>query len=203
MNILFDKESDLLHSKLPIQYQDYLNWLDEIENLHSYKLLSTSNCHIREQKDWNTLGREIYDRKKVVALAEATLEVIRDLNLAIFIAEHEYSRAVWFPAEFCFNERNSQSYKFVKQILSESKLNNFNGTFEISGYSEIKEFIEHFIDYPFLFRYRSIDFISKEVALVIKFSAHLSVDYISQNQRIVDRIKNICNENKLDIKVGN
>ena len=197
MNIFYDEAIDELHSKLPIQYKDYLSWLDENGDAYRYKVLSTSNCQIRRRDDWNTLGREIYDRKKVDELAETTCEIIKDLNLDSFIAEHEYCRAVWFPEYFVFNNDNRQSFDFTRQMFDESETKNFSGVLRISDGKEAKEFIVNFIDYPFLFRYRNIDLISDEVALVIKFNSHLSVNYISQNQNILDRIASICDKKQL------
>lgn len=202
MKKIDENEIAEIHSELPVGYQEYLNWLDEIETANQYKIISTSNCEIRAKEEWNTLGREIYDKDKTTKLARTVIDVTTQLGLSTFIFEHEYCRAKWFPEHFNIQGDKRKSFDFLSEIIGEQTVEDFNGVFEVSGYNEIEKVIGYFVDYPFLFRYRNLDLISKEVALVIKFSSHLSVDYVSQDQDLLKNITAVCKSAELRILEG-
>jgi hypothetical protein len=202
---------------VPVNYEDYCTWLDgENENSHEYSVVVTNNTDIRDEKEWNTKGREIYNINKLSVHINKIFNIINRLNLSNFIVKHEYKNAIWFPKDLIVDRELSEKDKeildikelidnkmnFIKKTFPNINLYEFNGGFNVKNKEQILDFISIFIDYPFLLSYRDVEMISTEIDLIIKFTHHITVDFITPNKNLIFKIKNLCNQENLTFIEG-
>lgn len=188
------------YGKLPIEYNDYLKWLDDECIDINYHYLSTENITTRNKNEWNKKGREIYELDKLMEHADRIRELIKMLETKSFIAQHEYSPSAWFPRIIVENAQIEDKLSFVKSINSSIDIYEFDGGFKIEN--QLNEFIKKFIDYPYLLKYKNIDIISLDIDLIIKIGSHLSIDFICKNRALIDRIIGFCEKSNLHYILG-
>ena len=188
--IPIDKLSNY-HNILPIQYNNYLCWLDDESENFRYHYIATMNVDIRPKEQWNEKGREIYDRDRLHQHAEYINHIIHELELYDFVIQHEYSPSIWFPTPIIAGKPIDDKIQFVQSINTDNiDINSFSGGFKLEG--EPYTFLKTFVDYPFLLRYKNIDIFSTQVDLVVKIGHHLSIDFVTLNKTFMSRIISLC-----------
>lgn len=188
-----------IYRTVPMQYELYLQWLDEEDPNQSFFIVSTYNYDIHDRELWNTLGREIYDAKRLAEHASKIIAITNIIGAKAFIIQHEYSPGVWFPDSITKNidtlEIANERVSNIQKSLPRIHLDVFDGAFEIAD--EFPKLMTLFIDYPFLFKYKNIDLISKDLDLIIKITNHLDVQFITQDSALANAIKRECFRNHL------
>jgi hypothetical protein len=178
------------HRGLPLRYDDYLTWLDEDERSHSYYIVSTAVIGVRPRIEWNEKGREIYDEDRLSTHAGLVFKVAEALHVGSVLAEHEYSPAIWFPAEIIARNHAESKVSFIRARVHDIDVNTFDGAFRVEDH--FAEFLHHFIDYPFVLRYRNIDMFSERLSMILKITHHLAVDFVTPDRTLADQIVGLC-----------
>lgn len=190
MKILQKKELAERLKIIQFPYNLYLQWLDDEICADEFHVVSVSDTEVRDVKAWNILGREIYDEEKLLRFTNKILLLLAQIESKNFIIQHEYQPAPWFPKAF-FNKLNNHFLaKFLQLKTLLPKFHIFDGGFEAND--DIGAFLSLFIDYPFLFKYKSIDCFSLDEPMVMKITHHLDVQFISQNVTSLKNLMNFC-----------
>lgn len=200
ISIILRNELKTYYKKLPIKYDHYINWLDDKEVKLLYYIISTTTADIRKREKWNKKGREIYDIDKLDIHVQYISEIINYLNLKKFIVQHEYLPSIWFPKHLIVNKSINNKISFIKLVAPNIEIHKFNGGFKVEN--QASDFIQVFIDYPFLLKYKNIDMLSMELDLIIKVTHHLSIDFVTLNKNLIIEIMDLCDKKNLKFFKG-
>lgn len=191
---------DAMHKKLPINYDEYISWLDDELDQSDIYYLSTSLVQVREKDKWNSEGREIFDVKLLKIHSNAVAKMIENISCSKFLVEHEYRNWVWLPEKIIMGKNVDVMVDYFKKKLPNVDPKKFYGGIYIED--ELSDFITAFIDYPFTLKYRDIDCLSTEKKVIVKITHHLTVDFVTWDKRLLDQIDAIGRELGLQVTIS-
>lgn len=183
-----------------IDFISYEEWMDkEDSKKQNFAITTTSNVLVRDKKDWNIKGREIYDKNRLNKHAELVIGFLEKCNNKNFIIKHEGDLSSWFPKPIVSKSKNSTDLKRKISFLNK-RSKNFDTEEEVAFLvkEDITDFILMFMDYSYLMNYKDLEFFSLDDSFVMIFSSHLKVDFITDNKRFYKKTKSFWKPKKIE-----
>jgi hypothetical protein len=177
-------------------YSDITKWCDDDADATSeWLILSTTNYSTRPEADWNNLGREIHDSDRVAEHAFFINLLMQRLKLTSGIAQLRNTEKPWFGRSATLRN-NSHRIEYVNAHFPGNKSNvpSFRGGYAFDNLPI--QFVNLFIDYPFVNHYSDIEILCQH-ELLIRFTHHLSVDFIVREAALAKCIDSFFNESGL------
>jgi hypothetical protein len=195
--------SELLaaHTACAVNHQRYIEWLNDGTLAEALFCLPTTNVDIRQRSVWNTFGREVYCRERLLEHASAIAAVVQSWRLANFLAEHEFKPRGWFPERLSPESTLGTRLDLFRPLLSHDYFHHFDGGFSIIG--DLQPFLVSVIDYPYLLRYCNVDIFSSTAPVMFKLTHHLSVDIVSSDMLLLREAQHLLESYGIRTVAGN
>ncbi len=189
-----------LSETLPINYDEYSAWQHDEPVKGIYYVIGTNNVDIRPRNEWNSKGREIFNKNKLYEHAKKIIRILEENDLKRFVIRHYYSFSKWFENRFINEKLAQEQINYLKYYCSEFEPESFDGAFLLE--EGIRDFIENFIAYPYLWKHSDIEIISTEQKLILTLNHHLSVNFTSNSKKILKNIIAMCDKIQLNYVKG-
>lgn len=164
-----------------ITITEYRTWNDP-EKISPVRMIATWYGHDMERnKDKTTfdLDNPIIDKAE---FADIINTVISKYVKGEFIARLEYSRFSWLPSHIEEELQDESIREYLDRFEWRKK---YFGKINIP---DLKEFINLFLDYPNKFSYQDILVFAKKCDLLIVFSNHGTIWFLSKDLVLLDKI---------------
>jgi hypothetical protein len=175
--------------RLRFPYQAHLQFEnDGTVSSASFVSVATCTAAVRPRNEWNTLGREVYDRNNVIQHAEVVAKILRQFDLTDFLVQQAVPEGLWL------RDNTKAGGEKVQAILAYLHrhgividISNWHGGFIERG--EVREFLTFFGDYPYLLNYYDLHMFSLQADLAMSINHHLGIVYTSTDRIFVEQLK--------------
>jgi hypothetical protein len=155
-------------------YADYLAWDAVVPPLF---LLSTSLVELRPRSEWNTRGRERYDRAVVVRHAEGVLAALPErLCRGRWLVRHAGKARRWLPGPV----------PRLRSFMEAQGVADHPGAFVLDG--ELATWLPQLIDDPFLRKSAEVELVGLDEPWLLLVTHHLDVQLVTRDREALDRI---------------
>ncbi|MCU7493672.1 MAG: hypothetical protein HF300_07360 [Ignavibacteria bacterium] len=164
-----------------IKMKEYIDWFGE-EKETPLKMIATwygLEMEKYKDRDYFDLENPITDKK---SFSEFIYSVVSKYVKGEFVARLESTRAPWLPS-------------FIEEELEDDSIRKYLDRFEWRkkyfgkiSISDLKEFMDLFLDYPSKFSYQDILVFAKKCDLVIVFTHHGTIWFISKDINLLNNI---------------
>ena len=180
---------DEFYERLTFPYRTYRqSAIEDMSRQPHFFTVGSSTAGVRARAEWNTLGREIHDVVQVEQHARIVSDILLQLELTDFLVQHTVPEALWFRGN---TQGNSSRFTSILTYLDGrgvvQDFSRWQGAFLVRD--EIADFLRHFVDYPFLFRYHDLEVLSTQAPLVMIINHHLCIEHTSPSKVLIEDLR--------------
>lgn len=168
-------------------YSRFMRWSVSTGS-RAFNIVCSSNALIRFSNDQAFSKQEIYVLSHVEEHAFMVNVILRSLTPSMLFVEHGWPEIPW-SFESGQSWRSQQRRQLLQEEVREVRLKGFTGGLVLTP--PYVAFINAFIDYPLLEKRQCLLLFGyvERVPLVIRLNHHLSVDFISTDECLLDQIR--------------
>ena len=180
---------DKLYDRLPFPYRTYRQWQNEdIEPPEPFLAIGSGTAKIRVRKEWNRLGREIYDPADIDRHAVTVAQILGDFGLTAFFVQQAVLDTAWFHVNNPKGvARADEMAACLRSCGVSVDFSTWRGGLII--HNDVDRFLRSFLDYPFILNTYDLEMYSIQAPLAMEISHHQSIHYVSPDPLLVERLK--------------